>query len=197
MILTRQGNIKVELAAASKKQLDSQDFVGSSARLVSGFLSDVVACSGVVASAPKVEDERAVAVGLAFDASVGTGTELSGRDRSGISWVGLDGPALSISICRLCRSSSFAVGSHCDWSGTPSARGRFPASFRSCPQNVGLRTGAGVTGRDGRSNSVGKSVSIKLGLLCCGSAGGSSVLGESAASDPMRSPCFLFSRSCN
>lgn len=153
--------------------------------------------SGFATSAFKAEDGNAVAVGAAFGASVGTGTELLGRDRSGISRVGLGGPALSISVCRLCSSSSFAAGSHCDCSGTPSARGRFPASFRSCPQNVGFGIGAGVTGRDGLSNSVGKSVSIKLGLLCCGSVGGPSVLGESAASEPMRSPCFVFSKPCN
>lgn len=43
--------------------------------------------------------------------------------------------------------------------------------------------GAGVTGSDGRSISVGKSVSRKLGRLPCGSEGGPSVLGEVMVSD--------------
>ena len=72
---------------------------------------------------------------------------------------GLVGPFSRTSLCRLCSSASFAVGSHSFWFwSTPSAAGSSPAESRSSPQKEGRRTGAGVTGREGRSISVGKSV---------------------------------------
>lgn len=51
---------------------------------------------------------------------------------------------------------------HSSCCGTPSAAGRFPSSSLSCPQKLGRRIGAGVTGKLGRSTSVGKSVILRL-----------------------------------
>ncbi len=97
---------------------------------------------------------------------------------------GLAGPSVNISDCRRWSSASLATGSHALWSGTPNAPGRSPAASRSEPQNDGRRTGAGagVTGREGRSNSVGKSVNFMLGRRCCD---GSSRPGENIGSSPL------------
>lgn len=61
------------------------------------------------------------------------------------------------------RKSTKLTQSSCD--GTPSAAGNSPSSSLSSPQKLGLRIGAGVTGKLGLSSSVGKSVSFMLCLL--------------------------------
>lgn len=65
-----------------------------------------------------------------------------------------------------------ALRTQSDCFGTPSAAGSSPSSSRSSPQKLGLRIGAGVTGRLGRSISVGKSVSFMLGRRPSSGMGG-------------------------
>ena len=90
------------------------------------------------------------------------GAALPGSCLFGIARGGPCGPFSRTSLCLLCSSASLSVGSHWLCSGTPSAGGSSPAASRSWPQKEGRWMGAGVTGREGRSISVGKSVILRL-----------------------------------
>ena len=108
-----------------------------------------------------------VVCGTSVSSDVGSSAADSGSCLFGITLVGLAGPCVKTSDCLRCSSSSLATGSQSSCFGTPSAPGRSPKASLSSPQKLGRRTGAGVTGRLGRSISVGKSVSFMLGRRGC------------------------------
>lgn len=114
-------------------------------------------CTDVPAAVPSFPSSRTV---------FSTRLALPGSSRFGITLSGLEGPCANNFDCRCWSSINLVDGSHSLCSGTPSAPGKSPWASRSEPQKEGRRTGAGVTGREGRSNSVGKSVSLRLGLRC-------------------------------
>jgi len=132
----------------------------------------VAAGTGVFSSTDSAVGSSAVAGASRVDsgaASSATRTALPSICLSGMAFDGLCGPISSTWLWLLWSATNLSDGSHWLCSGTPSAAGSSPAASRSSPQNEGRRTGAGVTGSEGRSISVGKSVILILPRRsCCG-----------------------------